>query len=154
MKRSGTRDQMAESWVLLRFTRVRREISVKKIIGISALMMSLSAYADSYLPPARIQCGLDEADQLNCHEFDRQFLTENTFDAGLQRNRAKTFLFYSAIADHDSLIYTYKTLRFKTVTLKTANSSIRPDLAAGHWKKIGNELYVCDAGDAGCGMLR
>lgn len=127
------------------------------IVILAALSFSGLAYG-GYIPPAQIQCRLNDANQINCKEFDRNYLTEDTYSADLQKNVDKTLYFHSAEAyfnethDEVSVFYTYKTLRFKMVKLVTVNSSIQPDLEKGGWKKFDEDTYICDTGNEACGI--
>jgi hypothetical protein len=133
-----------------------------KLIG-SAIVLALGlanvAYAkiNTYYPPERMHCGLSDAGKLSCHDFNRQYLTEDTYTANLS-DKEEAFYFYSAAAyyapsrEETSVFFTYHNAKGKMAKLKTIQTTIRPDLSSGKWRKVGGDIYVCDAGYMSCGI--
>lgn len=129
----------------------------KFIIGMAALTLGMGSVvyaAGDYFPPERINCTMADG-KLTCQEFNRQYLIENTTTADWG-DKDQTFTFYSGNAffapsmDKITVFYTYKNSNNKNVTLKTFNTTIRPDLANGNWIKLEDDLYTCNTGYMHC----
>lgn len=131
-----------------------------KVIVASMALLALGigsiAYArGDYFPPERIHCSRasDTAKPI-CTEFNRQYLTEDAATT-LEVGKDEVFSYVSGAAYYTpdqqiAVFYTYKNSRFKSIKLKTINTAIKPDLANGSWRKIKDDLYVCDAGYMNC----
>ena len=94
--------------------------------GIIALTVGFSGVAfagTNYFPPERIHCTLSPASKLSCSDFNRQYLTENTYTADLETGKEIVLNFASGVAFTESanrwsVFYTYKTTNNKMVKLK------------------------------------
>ena len=129
--------------------------------GFFLLVVSVSnvVYADhvsSYYPPERISCQLNGYDKLYCGEINRRYLVEDMTTANLEHGRDNVFYFVSAAAyvtpnnTEARVFFTYKDSQSKLVKLRTLTTSIWPDLKHGNWKKINDDIYVCDTGYMNC----
>ncbi len=128
------------------------------ITSIAVLVLGLGsvAYAaGDYFPPERINCSkTSDASKPVCTEFNRQYLTEDAAN-NLEVGKDEVFSYASGAAyftpDHQTVIfYTYKNQHFKSIKLKTVNTSIKPDFTTGAWRKLKDDLYICDAGYMHC----
>ena len=134
-------------------------MKLKAIVG-SVLFLALGnmAYADGgrYAPPERINCTVNNASQLVCNGFNRQYLIEDKTTADLEKGKTETFYFTSGVAyftpsmNEASVYFSYNNSKFKIVRLKTVNSSIHPNIQSGDWEKFKDDIYVCDTGYMGC----
>ena len=126
------------------------------IIGLTLGLGSIAYAATSYFVPEHVQCTLDSKNKLSCNDFNRNLLTEHTYtNADFENERNKLFSFFSAVAYFTpekewSILFTYKDTKYKNVTLRTVNTSIKPDLKNGSWVKFKDEFYTCDAGYRSC----
>lgn len=115
------------------------------------------ARADSFYPPERINCNLSILGELHCANLDRNILKESTTNADLNNDRYDTFVFRSAVAylfNQEATIYLgYYNFSGKIVRLTTVNKQIHPDLMNTNWKKITDDMYLCQAGYLQCGMI-
>src|SRR5262245_42061031 len=114
-------------------------MKLKAIVG-SALAITLGlgsvAYAggSDYFPPERINCKTNSVGRLNCSDFNRNYLVEDTYTADFPAGKDVVFNFNSGVAYHTpnesqwTVFFTYKDTHGKNVKLKTVNESIRPDL--------------------------
>lgn len=123
---------------------------------VSLLVLSQAALANTYYPPERIHCKLNETNQLSCGDFNRQYLAEDTYTVDFQNGKEQILYFVSGAAyftDHQesaSIFYSYHDARGKMVKLKTINSSLRPDFVNGSWKFLKDNIYVCDNSYMSC----
>lgn len=129
-------------------------MKVKALIGMIALGLSGVAFAaGAYFPPERMHCKLNEAGNLSCSDFNRQYLTEATHTADLPAGKELVFNFSSGTAYADEnewvVFFTYKDASGKNIRIKTVSSSISPDLENGSWKAY-KDIYTCTTGYMSC----
>lgn len=126
---------------------------------VAALVLGMSGVvhaAGDYFPPERLHCSMDSLNKLTCDGFSRQYLVEDTYTVNLPAGKEVSLMFSSGVAyftpdqNETSIFFTYKDNFNKTIKLKTVNTSIRPDLKNGEWKKLKNEFYTCDSGYMSC----
>lgn len=138
-------------------------MKLKAMIAACVLASGLSTLAQAqaltFSPPERVNCHINAAQKLNCDDFDRLYLMEDTFNADFQHGKEQAFHFASAAAylspgEHTSTVFfTYHNSQSKFVKLKTIPVTAFPDLENGHWKKLTNDIYTCDAGYMSCDIL-
>jgi hypothetical protein len=127
------------------------------IIGLTLGLGSVAYGESHYFAPEHLQCRLDAHQKIACNEFNRNYLTEHTYTGNLQE-RSKLFTFYTGVAyvtqnDEWNIIFTYKDNESQNVTLRTINTSIKPDLKNGGWVRFKDEFYVCSEGYRSCMIL-
>lgn len=133
-------------------------MKVKALIaGVVALGLTGAVFAaGNYLPPERIHCTLNAAKKMQCSDFNRYYLTENTSTAALEAGKDVVFMFSSGVAfnsgDDWAVFYTYINGHNKVAKLVTARTTIEPDLVNGAWTARG-DTYICDAGYMSCPLL-
>lgn len=129
------------------------------LVGAFALFISLNSvvYAGlNYYPPERINCELNYDGRVICYEFNRHYLVEDPSNNVLQLERNEAFHFVSATSyttpdeSANVVFFTYNNANNKTIKLKTIHWSITPDVKNGNWRKINEEIYVCDTGYMNC----
>lgn len=134
--------------------RVSRVVSYALLL-LSGVSMSALAAGD-YFPPERIHCHLNKAGTMNCDGFSRQYLQEDTHTANLPEGKDISFFFSSGVAyftadeSETSIFFTYRDPSGKFVKLKTVNNTIKPDTAAGAWKRYKDEYYTCNTSYMNC----
>jgi hypothetical protein len=133
------------------------KMKIKILIG-TVLTLGISSAAFAFNAPERITCGL-ESGRLNCSELNRNYLVEDVYSANFPKGKSITFNFNSAAAyfstgmQEATVLFTYRNSASKMVRLKTAESSIKPDLRRGAWRKVNEDLYVCDEGYMSCPII-
>lgn len=120
-------------------------------IAILSIGLNAAAFAFDYFPPERITCELNAMGNLSCEQINRHYLVEDTTNADLQ-GKNEVFYFASAATDKKDPIvhFAYSNMYNKTINLKTTNSSIHPNLASKHWRKMEDGSYICDSGYMHC----
>ena len=96
------------------------------VISLAALTIGLSSTAFAgldYFPPERMNCKLDQANQLSCDGFSRQFLVEDSFAADFPNGKSQVVHFVSGAAyltptGEASVFYTYNDNAGKMVKLE------------------------------------
>jgi hypothetical protein len=140
-------------------------VKMKALVGASLLFIAglgNVAYAsiESYYPPERINCRLNEANRLTCDGFNREVLTEDTTTVDFPAGKDEMLGFHSAVAyftpDHNqaTLFFTYHNAKQKMVKLKTMDVAARPDMTNGSWKKFKDDIYTCHAGYMNCSFVK
>src|SRR3990167_8814381 len=113
----------------------------------SGLVTIAHARSLTFSPPERLNCHLNSAQKLNCDDFDRLYLTEDTFTADFQEGKDQAFYFasaaaYLAPAEHTAAVFfTYRNAQSKFVKLKTIPVTAYPDIENGHWKQLTKDIY-------------
>lgn len=129
------------------------------LTGLAALIVGFSGVAHAagdYFPPERIHCTVTSANKLACEGFSKQYLMEDTYTVDFPAGKDISLYFKSGVAyltsdnSEVSIFFTYKDVNDKMVKLKTVNTSIRPDLSNGAWKKSKQDFYTCDSGYMSC----
>lgn len=127
---------------------------------VSALAFSVCAPAlasssqANYYPPERISCSKIN-NKLSCEGFLHQYLIEDTYTADLD-DKDHVFSFASGAAyfnadkSEATVFYSFRNASNKVVKLKSAVTSIRPDLENGSWEEVQDDLYVCRSGYMQC----
>ena len=128
-------------------------MKMKAIVG-SAMALALGfgcaahAGTDSYSPPERIHCHLDDANQLSCDKFDRTFLVEDGYNLNVPKNQDVVLAFRSAAAyfntnkDTASVFFTYGPAN-SYVKLRTTVSNMGPDVENNkNWSRLDNSRYI------------
>lgn len=122
-------------------------------LSVSTLVFAGSSQAN-YHPPERISCSKING-KLVCEGFLHQYLIEDTFTADLD-DKDQVFSFASGVAYYNTdqseatVFYSFRNSHNKVVKLKSAVSSIRPDIENGSWEAVQDDLYVCKAGYMQC----
>ena len=132
-------------------------MKLNHVLGLTALTLGLSTTACAgldYFPPERMNCKLDQTNQLICDGFNRQFLVEDAFSVDFPNGKSQVVHFVSGAAyvtpvGEASIFYTYNDNAGKMVKLKTTTSKIQPDLAFS-WKQLNSDIYTCTAGYMQC----
>ena len=123
-------------------------------LGFATISFAGSTGANNYYTPERINCSLDH-NKLSCEGFNHQYLIEDTYTANLS-DKDQAFAFYSGAAYYTpskseaTVFFTYRNAQSKVVKIKSANTSIRPDIENGSWTKVHDDLWVCKAGYMNC----
>jgi len=129
------------------------------IVGMTVLVLGMGTQAfaaNDYYPPERISCNMTNTGKLNCDGIDHHYLVEDGTTADFPLGKDQTFHFISGAAyfsggmEEVTVIYTYNDHNYRTVKLRNALLSIRPNLTVGAWKKVNSYGYVCDAGYMSC----
>ncbi len=126
----------------------------------AVVLMGLSGvvFASEFMPAERIHCMVNEVGKLSC-EINHEVLVEHTYTADMPVGKEVVFNFAGAVAyfanQKDgaldwSILYTYVDTKFKNVTLRTVNTTIKPNLQSGTWKRFKNEYYYCNQGYMSC----
>lgn len=125
---------------------------VALVLGVSGVAHA----AGDYFPPERLHCTMDSLRKVTCEGFSKQYLVEDTYTVNFPVGKDVSLMFASGVAyftpdeKEMSVFFTYKDGQNKTIKLKTVNTSIRPDLKNGAWKRFKDEFYTCDSGYMNC----
>lgn len=129
-------------------------MKIKALIAtVLTLGINSAAFAfTDYYPPERLSCNLTN-NKLTCSDFNRNYLMEDTYTADFNKGE-EMFHFGSAVAyfaqNEASIFFTYHDNDNKMVKLKTVNTSIKPNLTKGQWKRVTDDIYTCDVGYMSC----
>jgi len=130
------------------------------VVAVSCLGLVVTAFASisggRYYPPERIHCMVQDT-TLNCEGFNHSLLVEDKYTADF-RGKDNVFAFvsgayYKLNESEATVLYTYRNKHSKTVRLRSANNSIRPDFSTGHWAKVQDDLFVCKGGYMQCPIV-
>jgi len=128
----------------------KMNITTSVTLALVTLMSSTLLFANSYLPPERIQCAKDASQTLACQGFDREFLMIGSIGGTIDQlpskkvtlnfmvghatfNKSVTFVYQSS----DSLL---------TVYLTNASPDVQPDYRKqSHWMEVAPGQFACNS---------
>lgn len=137
-------------------------------VSVFALMIGFGAAAhaeaeaNSYTPPERIHCILNNANQLMCHDFNRTYLSEDVHNLNIPANQDLNLVFHSAAAyfssrkDSVSVFFTYGSPS-RYVRLRTIGTVMGPDVKYNkNWQQTDNStsIYRCASSYLNCSIKK